>query len=816
MKNVLHAIDTTGPGGAETVFMTLARRLDPSRFRSHVAVAGTGWLHDELRGQGFEPFIVGGQKGFDIAYLRRLIRIIRQQRIDIVQSHLFGSNLYCSLAGAITRVPVVCTFHGGVDVGHRGVLQSLKLEIINRCAKRIVSVSRNLEENLRSLGHLTASKSMVIYNGVDTNLFKPVRDDSIRRQLGLDASDIVVGAVGNIRPAKSYETLLDAAAELKKASSRYKFLIAGQGKGELYERILARRSELKLEGTVFFLGFQADVPRLLNNFDVFVLSSRTEGFSIATIEAMACALPVIATRCGGPQEIIQHEHDGLLVDVDDGKQLAAAIRRVGEHAQFRHTSIYALGNVIRYMASFVMLPIYTRYLSTADYGVLELLGTAIDLAAIVLGLRIGEAVFRYYAEKDTTEHKNSVIMTSLVLVASMFGVGVALLIAISEPLAGLIFGSGEFTHYFRLFAVVLLLQSLTDVPLMLVRAQQRPWLFVGFSTLRLVLQVGFNIYFVVLQDLRVEGVIYGALASYGIFAALMLFYTINVTGWVRPDIVLGRKMLVFSLPLMLSGIGAYYLTFGDRYFLRVYADFAEIGIYALAYKFGFLLGYLTWTPFSNIWDAQKYHIQKRADGRLIFQRTFLLISFVMIFVSLGLSLFIGDALKVISAPEFWPASRLVPVILLAYVVQAWTFYCSLGIYVRGNTIQVAYSTAAASVAITIGYFALVPSFGGMGAAIATVVAFLVRMIWLDVAARKQYDMELPWGTAVAILGVATMVYLLGTLWVPDHWFGSLAWKGMLCVAFVGLFLVVPIFTEAQRRALWASIRNPRKIGEILG
>lgn len=335
MKNILHAIDTTGPGGAETVFMTLAKGLDPSRFRSHVAVAGKGWLYDQLHGQGFDPFIVGGQKGFDVGYLMRLVSIIRKQRIDIVQSHLFGSNVYCSLAGAMTRVPVVCTFHGSVDVGHHSMLRSLKLEIVNRCARRIISVSRSLEKELCDLGHLSKKRSVIIYNGVDTSVFNHTRNDTIRMQLGLGESDILVGAVGNIRPAKSYEMLLLAAAALAQVSSRYKVLIAGQGNGELYQRLLAQRRELGLENTVFFLGFQGDIPKLLNNFDIFVLSSSTEGFSIATIEAMACELPVIATRCGGPEEIIRHEEDGVLIDVGDNKQLAAAIQRVCEDQPFR-------------------------------------------------------------------------------------------------------------------------------------------------------------------------------------------------------------------------------------------------------------------------------------------------------------------------------------------------------------------------------------------------------------------------------------------------------------------------------------------------
>lgn len=481
-----------------------------------------------------------------------------------------------------------------------------------------------------------------------------------------------------------------------------------------------------------------------------------------------------------------------------------------------HAGIYALGNIIRYMASFLMLPVYTRYLSPADYGILELLSMVTDLAGIVFGMRIGEAILRNYAERETTQQKNSVITTSMALHALTFGVGVVGLLAAAQPISVLVFGSSEFTDYVRMFAVILLLQALSEVPLVFIRARQKPWLFVRLSVLKLLLQLGFNIYFVVFQGLRIEGVIYGTLLSSGIYTVLLVVLTIRVTGLVRPDVSLGQRMFGFSLPLMLADIGSFYLTFGDRYFLRVFSDFSEIGIYALAYKFGFLLVYLVGVPFSNVWDTQKYHIQKKPDARQIFQRTFLMFSFVIIFVGLGISLFVGDVLKLMSAPEFWAASRIVPVIIVAYIVHMWFFYCSFGIFLSGNTSQITYAAIAASLAITAAYFLLIPPFGGMGAALATLFAFLVRLVWVDVTARKHYDMNLPWGKVISILGVAVSVFFVGNAWSPEQWILSLLWKGALCLMYLGLFLIVPIFTDRQKKALWALVRNPARAGEMIG
>lgn len=328
MKNILHAIDTSGPGGAETVFLALARGLDPIKYRSYAVIKSEGWVAGQLRKFGLEPFFADAKGSFNLKYLYQLVRIIRRYKIDIVQSHLFGSNVYCSLAGLICGVPVISVFHGAVDVNPSSKLLRTKFRILNRGSAKVVCVSQSLSATLLKSGMLARAKSVVIYNGIDTHLFRPQRHHHLRDQFGLAAADIVIGAMGNIRRPKGYDVLLRAAALLVKKSPRYKFMIAGDGSGRLYEDLLKLREDLGLKAHVFFLGFQEDVARVLNNFDIFLLSSTTEGFSIATIEAMACGLPVVVTRSGGPEEIVSHDENGLLVDVASAPQIADAIELI--------------------------------------------------------------------------------------------------------------------------------------------------------------------------------------------------------------------------------------------------------------------------------------------------------------------------------------------------------------------------------------------------------------------------------------------------------------------------------------------------------
>lgn len=327
MISVLHVIDTGGPGGAETVFLQTATRLDRARFQPTAVIGGTGWLAKQLQESGLPPRIVPAKGSFNVCYLSMLLRLARQHKSDVIVAHLYGSSIYASLAGTLLSIPVVSVLHGQSDVPDAERFSSLKATIVRRGSRKVVFVSERLEEHLRPRFGLTPAQCAVIPNGVDTEAFRPGRDRSLRAELGLSDDTALVGAIGNIRKPKAYDVLLRATRTLIDQSQRFHLVIAGDCANALGRQLKQLSRELDMERHVTFLGLRPDVPRLLNNLDVFVLSSHTEGFSIACIEAMACGVPVVATRSGGPEQILEGDA-GLLVPTRDPKSLALAIERI--------------------------------------------------------------------------------------------------------------------------------------------------------------------------------------------------------------------------------------------------------------------------------------------------------------------------------------------------------------------------------------------------------------------------------------------------------------------------------------------------------
>jgi len=292
-----------------------------------VVIRGKGWVYDELRRRGVNPVLLDAKGSFNWRYLLGLLMLIRREGVDLIQSHLLGSNVYCALAGLLSRTPVVATFHGSVDVGDRERLKELKFTAINAGADHVIAVTDSLRDDLVERTRLNPERIKIIYNGIDVSRFQRPRSSALRQKYGWSEDEIIVGSLGNIRPAKGYDILLQAAALLGGSERSCRFVIAGQSKenDSLYDELLALRKALGLEDRVRFLGFVDDAPEFLAGVDLFLSSSISEGLPLSAIQAMVAGVPVVATRCGGYERLITDGVNGCLVEVNNPAAIAEAV-----------------------------------------------------------------------------------------------------------------------------------------------------------------------------------------------------------------------------------------------------------------------------------------------------------------------------------------------------------------------------------------------------------------------------------------------------------------------------------------------------------
>lgn len=466
-----------------------------------------------------------------------------------------------------------------------------------------------------------------------------------------------------------------------------------------------------------------------------------------------------------------------------------------------HSGIYLLGSLMARAVSFIMLPIYTRNLTPSDYGVLELLTMTIDLVGLLLSMRVGQSIYRYYSKYDDSEDRKQVLFSAYSMTMVSSSIGMMCVFVFAEKLALLMFGSVALTGLIKLFSFSMLFQGLVETPMVMLRAQQKPWTYLTVSISKLFMQLSLNIYFVVYRQMHVEGVIYASLIAGGVMALFLGTYLVRNTGFSFSRNK-AKEMMRFSLPFMAVGALSFYINFGDRYFLRMFGGgLTEVGIYSLGYKFGFLLIFIVGEPFTNVWDREKFRIFKEnTDPSVVYRKIFLVYTSVLFLVVLGLSLFGRNAIMIMANKEYWKAAELIPVVCMAYVFNCMEGYANLGLLVKNRTRELSYGTIVAAVVVSAGYLFLIPRYGPMGAAWASLLAFGSRLVWNNFRARKYLDMKLDWVRVIALGVLVGVVWKVADAIQADSMIISVAINSVAIVIYVCALLYLPILPSDLRKS----------------
>jgi len=220
----------------------------------------------------------------------------------------------------------VVTYHGAVELDDaQNFRQAVKLWTVRHAASAITVVCQHVGERLREL-RFPPEKMSCIYNGVALN-GHPARP-GLRQELGLAGNARIVGMVANIRRSKGYDHFVRAAKEIATALPEAHFVAVGDIDARLSQPIFDLVKELDMGQRISFLGFRQDARAMLQEFDVFVLSSTSEGMPLVILEAMAASRPVVTTYCGGPAEVVVENESGFIVPIGDIQALADRILRL--------------------------------------------------------------------------------------------------------------------------------------------------------------------------------------------------------------------------------------------------------------------------------------------------------------------------------------------------------------------------------------------------------------------------------------------------------------------------------------------------------
>ncbi len=428
----------------------------------------------------------------------------------------------------------------------------------------------------------------------------------------------------------------------------------------------------------------------------------------------------------------------------------------------KHAGIYGLGQIIGRLASLVLLPLYTHYLTPADYGVIAILDVTTGVLGILLGAGMAAAVSRYHFEAEGPEQHAEVWWTGLGVVIAFATALVVPAVAGRGLLATLTIGAEQPDggYFYLLVLMTLWFGTISQIADQYMRVRKWSGLTVGLSLLFLVVNVSLNVYFLTVRHLGITGVLWGNLLT-GI-ASMFVRCGILLASCqpMRVRWPLARKLLAFGSPLVIVAILSAMMHEADRYVLRLFVDLHEVGVYALAYSIAQGVNGFAVLSFFAVWDVVVYELAGMPDARRVYVLVFEYFVYALLLLMLGVSLFAGPLLEWLVPPEYAAAGKLIPVICLAFVFFSLHGHFRVPALLAKQTGSIVVSpaiAAAANIALNVW---LIPVFGTMGAALTSVATYAIFSFVGLLQYRKFDRFDYPFGRMAAVLAAMIVSYIV--------------------------------------------------------
>jgi O-antigen/teichoic acid export membrane protein len=436
--------------------------------------------------------------------------------------------------------------------------------------------------------------------------------------------------------------------------------------------------------------------------------------------------------------------------------LAAQIKRLA-----KHSAIYGLGGIVSRVIALFLLPLYTRYLTPADYGAIETLLALAAVLVTVLRLGISSAFFRFYFDATDDGGRTTVVRTSFWFTMASATVGLAAGLLLAGPISQLLFDSDHRTGLVRAAFVGLWAQMNYEQLTSLFRVEERSVHFVLATLANLLITVAATVVLVVGLDQGALGVVVGNFTgTLTVYAVLLLYrrYQLGLE-FSRP---LLREMNRFGIPLVPSALALWATNFSDRLFLVKLTDVREVGVYSIGVRIASALVLLL-TAFRTAWPAFAYSIQDDGEARRTYGFVLTYLIFLASWLALTLGLLSPWLVRLLTTPEFYSASRVVAPLAFAGVAFAGYIVMAIGVG-RARRTQFNWVVTGAGAAVNVALnLILIPPYGMMGAAVAMVAAFTTMFLGMTWNAQSVYRVPYQWRRVATVAGTAVGLTVLGKL-----------------------------------------------------
>jgi O-antigen/teichoic acid export membrane protein len=454
------------------------------------------------------------------------------------------------------------------------------------------------------------------------------------------------------------------------------------------------------------------------------------------------------------------------------------------------TGLYALSSIASPLVALLLSPFLTRNLFRSEYGALAILLTFVSLLAGITQLGLSTASVRAYTHEYESKRDRLDVLSTLSILLILVSICISTLIVATAPwLSVVLFNSSYFISAIRVSAVVVLLQNLTVPGLCWLRAEGRAGFYSTISLLNILLSASATIIFVGILHMGINGAILAPGTGYAVIIISTLPVILLRAGFhLRSN--MAKSMLSFGFPHVMNFVSGWILQLLDRYLLGLLGSLAQVASYAVAYNIGGALSALVISPFSLAWWVILYSVAKRKDAQNVFRMIFRWFVIVLLFSAYSVA-----TLGVIILDLFFPlsyhsAAPIIPIVALSMIFNGINVLLTLGISLKRKIRLTSVALASSAVLNAALNFILIPSYGALGAALATLIAYIALALISGVINQWLYPVPLEIGLFLLAMSVGIALYLASIYLVRNQQLYEALGINIACIVLYGGCLVV--------------------------
>jgi O-antigen/teichoic acid export membrane protein len=468
---------------------------------------------------------------------------------------------------------------------------------------------------------------------------------------------------------------------------------------------------------------------------------------------------------------------------------------------------YTAASILSKLIAVALLPLYTRYLTPADYGAAEVMFAAVVAASIVIRLGVIEALMRFYYK--TGEDPDRVVATSF---AALFWAGTAaalVLLPFAGPVSELLLGEPE-PELARIAIGGLWVLTLSEYLLTIFRLDERSTAFFGFTMASVLVTIPVTVVLVVPLELGAEGLLLGSYGTGIVFVAGLIAYHRRRLSLI-PDMPLLKRLMRFGLPTMPAELSLYSMSFIDRIIIARSLGLAEAGLYSLAIKVSQSVNVLV-RGFQLAFPPLAYSIVDDDEARRAYSAVVTWFVVVMAMTITAIWLTAPWIVRIFAAPEYFDAYKAVGPVVAGTALYA-IYMVLLVVLGRTGRTEFNFPATLAGVAVNIVLnLILVPAWGIVGAAVSLVISYGVVLVLMYVFTQRLFPVPYEWGRLLRVVACSAILIAAGEALVPNDGLLPLAVRAILIALLPAALLATGFFSQEERRYL-AMARHPRQLME---